>query len=95
MKYCYVIGDSFFSAEPNNWLEQGIPEDYTVVNQAIGATGFWRQLQQVKDLYKSQNRLVKNNKTGVYKLYEQGDDVSSISSNFTKAFTKVEHIIII
>lgn len=53
MKYCYVIGDSFFSAEPNNWLEQGIPEDYTVVNQAIGATGFWRQLQQVKDLCKS------------------------------------------
>jgi hypothetical protein len=45
-----VIGDSFFSKHKNNWLDRGISKDFTVHNSAKGGTGFWRQLDQVKDL---------------------------------------------
>jgi hypothetical protein len=46
-----IIGDSFFTKEDRNWLHRAIdPTQFTIHNSAKGGTGFWRQLDQVKDL---------------------------------------------
>jgi len=45
-----IIGDSFFIYYKHNWLDRGIPKDFTVHNNAKSGTGFWRQLDQIKNL---------------------------------------------
>ena len=47
----YVIGDSFFNPEPNNWLSQSLlSSKYTVINWAAGGQGFLRQFDYLTKL---------------------------------------------
>jgi len=47
----YIIGDSFFNPEPDNWIEQCFSQvNYEVKNLAKSGTGFFRQLDDLTRL---------------------------------------------